>query len=129
MLGGSGDSPRSCMSPGHTIQGSVALEKCQSVSSSPGARARRRTCLFDLPGVSLVGTGNIVCQRLRAGEVMVRARGGDNIALPGDLTGEAGDWAGDLVDLAEEEDTGKAAGWALASDSREIDMHMGWSEW
>lgn len=49
---------------------------------------------------------------------MIRARGGDNIALAGDLTGEAGHWAGDLVDLAEEQDTGKAAVWALASDSR-----------
>lgn len=54
---------------------------------------------------------------------MVRAWGGDNIALPGDLTGEAGDWAGDLVDLAEEEDTGKAARCALASGSRGIDAY------
>lgn len=120
MLGGSGGSPRSCMSPGHTTQASVELKKCQSVSSGPRARAGRRTCLFDLPGVSLVGAGNIVCQRLRAGEVMVRAWGGDNVALSGDLTGETGDWAGDLVDLAEEEDTGKTARWALASDLREI---------
>lgn len=128
MLGGSGGSPRSCRSPGRTTQASAELKKCQSVSSGARARARRITCLFDLPGIALVGAGNIVCQRLRAGEVMVGAWGGDNIALPGDLTGEAGDWAGDLIDLAEEEDTGKAARWALASDLREIEIHMDWSE-
>lgn len=41
---------------------------------------------------------------------MVRARSGDNIALAADLAGEASDWAGDLVNLAEEKDTRKAAG-------------------
>lgn len=45
---------------------------------------------------------------------MVRARGGNNIALAGDLAGEASDWASDLVNLAEEQDTRKAAGWVLA---------------
>lgn len=41
---------------------------------------------------------------------MVRARGGDNVALAGDLAGEASDRASDLVNLAEEQDTRKAAG-------------------
>lgn len=80
------------------------------MSSSPWPNARRGTCLFDLPGIALVCAGNIVCQRFRASEVMVRARSGDNITLAGDLAGEASDWAGDLVNLAEEKDTRKAAG-------------------
>lgn len=112
MLAGSGGSPRSCKSPGHTTQASIELKRCQFVSWSPALwpSARRGTCLFDLPGIALVCAGNIVCQRFRTGKVMVRARGGDNVALAGDLAGEASDRASDLVNLAEEQDTRKAAG-------------------
>lgn len=110
MLGGSGGSPRSCKSPGRTTLASIELKRCQPVSCSHVAGARRGTCLFDLPSIALVCAGYIVCQRFRTSKVMVRARCGDNIALAGDLAGEASDWASDLVDLAEEKDTREAAG-------------------
>lgn len=45
---------------------------------------------------------------------MVAAGGGDDVALASDLAGEAGYRAGDLVDLTEEEDTGKAAGGSVS---------------
>lgn len=65
---------------------------------------------MDFPLVALVGAGHVVGQGLGAGKVMVAAGGGDDVALAGDLAGEAGDGAGDLVDLAEEGDTGEASG-------------------
>lgn len=40
---------------------------------------------------------------------MVRAGGHDDVALAGDLAGETGDGAGDLVDLAEDDHAGKAS--------------------
>lgn len=69
----------------------------------------RETRLLDFPLVALVGAGHVVGQGLGAGKVMVAAGGGDDVALAGDLAGEAGDGAGDLVDLAEEGDTGEAS--------------------
>lgn len=69
----------------------------------------RGTCLLDFPLVALVGAGHVIGQGLRAGKVMVAAGGGDDVALAGDLAGEAGDGAGDLVDLAEEGDAGEAS--------------------
>lgn len=69
-----------------------------------------QTNLLHLPLVPLVGAGHVVGQGVRAGEVVVAARGGNNVALAGNLAGEAGYGAGDLVNLAEEEDTGEAAG-------------------
>lgn len=70
---------------------------------------RKRPNLVHFPLIPLVGAGHVVSQRLGAGKVMVAARCGDDIALAGDLAGEAGDGTGDLVDLAEEDDTGEAA--------------------
>lgn len=67
------------------------------------------TCLLDLPGIALVSAGHIVSQRLGTREVVIGAWRGDDIALAGDLAGEPGDWPGDLVDLAEEEDARETA--------------------
>lgn len=53
----------------------------------------RSSDLFDLPGVALVGAGDVVGQGLGAGEVVVGRRRGDDVALAGDLAGEAGDGA------------------------------------
>ena len=50
--------------------------------------------LHYLPLIALIGSGDIVGERLGAGEVVVAARGGDNIALTGDLASEAGNGAG-----------------------------------
>lgn len=48
---------------------------------------------------------------------MVGAGGGDNVALAGNLAGEPGNGAGDLVDFGEEDDAGEATemkeGWWL----------------
>lgn len=85
-------------------------------------------CLFDLPGIALIGARNIISQCLRAGEIVVRAWGGDNVALAGDLAGKAGDWAGDLVDLAEEEDAGEAAVWLSAVGRRQSKRWIGQNE-
>ena len=85
-------------------------------------------CLFDLPGIALIGARNIISQCLRAGEIVVRAWGGDNVALAGDLAGEAGDWAGDLVDLAEEEDAGEAAVWVLAPGRGQQQMNLSYRQ-
>lgn len=74
------------------------------------ARHEGTTHLLHFPLIALVGSGHIVRQRLRAGEVMVAAGGGDNVALACDLAGESGHGAGDLVNLAEKEDAGEAAG-------------------
>lgn len=71
---------------------------------------RRSTHLLHFPFIALVCPGDVICKGLWASEVMVAAGRGDNVALTSDLAGEAGHWAGDLVDLAEEENTGEAAG-------------------
>lgn len=65
-----------------------------------------RAYLFNLPGVALVGAGDIVGQGLWAGEVMVGRGRGDDVALSCDLAGEAGDGAGHcrLVSLSSRED-------------------------
>lgn len=52
--------------------------------------------LFYLPRVALIGAGDIVGEGLRAGELVVRARGRNDVAVAGDLSGEAGDRAGNL---------------------------------
>lgn len=72
--------------------------------------------LLHLPLVPLVRARHVVGQSLGASEVMIRAGGGDDVALAGDLAGEAGDGAGDLVNLAEEENTREspeARGWVV----------------
>lgn len=76
---------------------------------------REQTHLLHLPLVTLVRSGHIICQGLRAGEVVVAAGRRDDVALAGDLAGEAGDGAGDLVNLAEEQDAGEAAGSGLSA--------------
>jgi hypothetical protein len=50
--------------------------------------------LRDLPLITLVGAGNIVCERFWASELVVGGWGCDDVALGGDLAGEAGDGAG-----------------------------------
>ena len=52
--------------------------------------------LVDLVLVPAVRVGGVVLERLGAGEVVVGRGGGDDVALPGYLTGEAGDGAGDF---------------------------------
>lgn len=71
--------------------------------------SKKHTDLLHLPLIALVGAGHVVGQRLRAREVVVGAGRGDDVALAGDLPGEAGDGAGDLVDLAEEDHAGEAS--------------------
>lgn len=51
---------------------------------------------------------------------MVGRRRGDEVAVRGDLTREAGHGAGDLVDFAEEDDAGEA-GARVAGDARRED--------
>lgn len=71
---------------------------------------RRSTHLLHFPFIALVCSGHVVCKGLWASEVMVATGRGNNVALACNLASEAGHWAGDLVDLAEEENTGEAAG-------------------
>ena len=66
-----------------------------------------RDLLLNLPRVALVGSGAIVGQRLRPSEFVVGRRSSNDVAVGGDLSGEASDWAGHLVDLAEDDDSGK----------------------
>lgn len=73
-------------------------------------QTHRHTHLLHLPLISLVGAGHIVGEGVWAGEVVVAAGSGDDVALAGDLASKAGDGAGDLVDLAEKEDGREAAG-------------------
>lgn len=70
----------------------------------------KKTHLLDFPFIALVCSGNVVCEGLRTGKVMVAAGRGDNVALACNLAGETGHWTGDLVDFAEEENTREAAG-------------------
>lgn len=53
------------------------------------------TDLCNLPLVPLISARHIVGQRLRAGEVVVAAGRGDDVALAGDLSGESGYRTGD----------------------------------
>lgn len=53
-----------------------------------------RDLLGDLVLVALVGAGPVVGERLRAGELVVRRDGGGDVAVAGDLAGEAGDGPG-----------------------------------
>lgn len=88
-------------------------------SRPPPGGEGEKAYLFDLPGVALIGTRNIISQCFRTSEIMVRAWGSNNIALAGDLAGEAGNWAGYLVNLAEEQYTREAAGCLLAPGRRQ----------
>jgi len=60
-------------------------------------RERKEECanLLDLPFVPLIRPRHIIRQRLRAGEVVIAARGRYDVAVAGNLTGKAGDGAGD----------------------------------
>lgn len=59
---------------------------------------------------------------------MVAAGRGDNVALASNLAGEAGHWAGDLVDLAEEKNTGEAAEeWRAKRQSASRASIIGWA--
>jgi len=57
-------------------------------------RKMKSVYLFDLPLVACVCAGSIVGEGFRACEFMVGRGGCDDVALGGDLTGEAGDGAG-----------------------------------
>jgi hypothetical protein len=83
-------------------------EKRQSASSSRNLEWVK-TCLFDLPGIALIGAWSIISQWLRARKIMVRAWSSDDVALAGDLAGKAGNRARNLINLAEKEDTREAA--------------------
>ena len=48
-----------------------------------------------LPFVAGIGAGDVVCEGLGAGEFVVGGGRRDDVALGGDLAGEAGDGAGD----------------------------------
>lgn len=50
-----------------------------------------------LPLIPLVGSRHVVCQRLRAGKVMVAARGGHDVALAGDLSRKSSNRTGDYL--------------------------------
>ena len=52
------------------------------------------TYLHNLIPIPLIRAGPIIRQGFRACEFMVRGRGGDDVAVAGDLAGEAGDRAG-----------------------------------
>lgn len=54
-----------------------------------------KTNLSNLPLVPLIGTRDIVGQRLRTSEVVVAAGRGNDVALAGDLPGESGYRTGD----------------------------------
>lgn len=64
-----------------------------------------QTDLLHLPLVPLVRPGNIISQRFRTGEIMIRTRGSDDVALSCDLAGEPSYGSSDLVDLTEENHT------------------------
>lgn len=106
----SADSRQSCTSLHRTIRASGTNKTFISIRASRNKTRFEQTHLLHFPLVTLVRSGYIVCQRLRAGEVMVAARRSNNITLAGNLASEAGYRAGDLVDLAEEKNTGEAAG-------------------
>lgn len=78
------------------------------VDGRAGVAVVGRERLGGLVRVAPVGAGDVVGQGLRAREVVVRARRGDDVAVAGELAGEAGDGARDLVDLAEEDDAREA---------------------
>lgn len=56
----------------------------------------REEDLFELVLVAPVGVGDVVLQGLGARELVVGGGGGDNVAVPSNLTGEAGDRSGDF---------------------------------
>lgn len=64
---------------------------------APGVRRQRGTDLGYLQLIPLVRARNVISKRLRANELMVRARRRDDIAVPGDLPREAGDGAGHYI--------------------------------
>lgn len=64
--------------------------------------------LFNLELVATVRVFNIILEGFRTGEVVVGRRGGNNVALACDLTGEAGNGTGYLVNLAKEAYTWEA---------------------
>lgn len=89
---------------------------------------RRSAHLLHFPFIALVCSRHVVCKGLWAREVMVAAGRGDNVALASNLAGEAGHWAGDLVDLAEEKNTGEAAGeWNAKRQSASRASIIGWA--
>ena len=66
--------------------------------------------LLDLERVALIRAGDVVGERLRAGEVVVGGGGCHDVAVARELAGEASHGAGNLVDLGEEDDARKFTG-------------------
>ena len=64
---------------------------------APGVRRQRGPALGYLPLCPLGRARKGLRPRLRANELMVRARRRDDIAVPGDLPREAGDGAGHYI--------------------------------
>lgn len=67
----------------------------ERVDAQGGVFVVGRDGLVDFPLVAGVGARAVVGEWLWAGEFVVRAGRGDDVALRGDLAGEAGDGAGD----------------------------------
>ena len=61
---------------------------------NPTMKKIKITYLHNLIPIPLIRAGPIIRQGFRACEFMVRGRGGDDVAVAGDLAGEAGDRAG-----------------------------------
>lgn len=59
----------------------------------------RGPCLLDLVLVPAVRIGGIILQGLGSGEVVIRGRGGNNVALASDLSAEASYRASDYVEV------------------------------
>lgn len=68
---------------------------CGRPSEGAAAWKGARLYLFDLEAVAAVRVGGVVAERVGADKVVVGRRGGNDVAVAGDLAGEAGDGAGD----------------------------------
>jgi hypothetical protein len=74
----------------------AGLHAREEVDAQRGVFVVGRELLLDLPCVACVGAGAIVGECFRAGELVVAAGCGDDVAVGGDLAGETLDGAGDL---------------------------------
>lgn len=99
----------------------------EQVDAEPRVLVICRELLLDLPRIAGVGAGAVVGEWRRASELVVGRRGGDNVAVRGELPAETRDRAGDLIDFGEENDAWEAGAWVAWDGGVEEEDSFGFS--
>jgi hypothetical protein len=103
----------------------VAIRQAdERVDAECGILVISRKFLLDLPGIAFVCARAVVRECFGTSELVVAAWCGDDVAMAGDLAGETLDWAGHLVDLAEDDDAREFGFRVVGDGRREEDAYL-----